>query len=147
MKNEKNYTRVFLHSKFWSVSLEHFVEHKPLIYEECISNPTTIHFLDPMLLLMKHDTIDPTQDYCPIMFENSNQIMSYHPDLVMPFRRNLYSNLRELEYLRDFYDGKLSLRVSYPRSATFKSLSWRQTNNPLSSEDISGFESMNTDAM
>ena len=95
---------------------------------------------------MKHDTIDPTQDYCPIMFENPNQIMSYHPDLV-PFRRNLYSNLRELEYLRDFYDGKLSLRVSYPRSATFKSLSWRQANNPLSSKDISGFESMNTDAM
>ena len=99
-----------------------------------------------MILLMKHDTIDPTQDYCPIMFENPNQIMSYHPDLV-PFRRNLYSNLRELEYLRDFYDGKLSLRVSYPRSATFKSLSWRQANNPLSSKDISGFESMNTDAM
>ena len=100
-----------------------------------------------MLLLMKHDTIDPTQDYCPIMFDNSNQIMSHHPDLVMPLRRNLYSNLWELEYLRDVYDAKLSLRVSYPRSATFKSLSWRQANNPLNSEDISGFESMNIDAM
>ena len=36
MKNKKN-TRVFLYinnSKFWSVSLEHFVERKPLIYEE-----------------------------------------------------------------------------------------------------------------
>ena len=38
MKNEKNYTWVFLYikySKFWSVSLEHFVERKPLISEEC----------------------------------------------------------------------------------------------------------------
>ena len=31
MKNEKNYIR---YSKFWSVSLEHFVERKPLISEE-----------------------------------------------------------------------------------------------------------------
>ena len=34
----KKTTWVFLyikHSKFWNVSLEHFVEHKPLIYEEC----------------------------------------------------------------------------------------------------------------
>ena len=34
----KKTTRVFLYikySKFWSISLEHFVERKPLIYEEC----------------------------------------------------------------------------------------------------------------
>ena len=35
----KKTTRVFLYinySKFWSVLLEHFVERKPLIYEECV---------------------------------------------------------------------------------------------------------------
>ena len=41
MKNEKNYitTWVFLYikySKFWSVLLEHFVEHKPLFSEEWV---------------------------------------------------------------------------------------------------------------
>ena len=41
MKNEKNYM-VFLYikcSKFWSVSLEHFIERKPLIYEEWNGSP------------------------------------------------------------------------------------------------------------
>ena len=38
MKNKQKTTWVFLYikfSKFWSVSLEHFVERKPLISEEC----------------------------------------------------------------------------------------------------------------
>ena len=38
MKNEKNYMGVFLYikyGKFWSVSLGHSVEHKPLFSEEC----------------------------------------------------------------------------------------------------------------
>ena len=41
MKNEKKTTWVFLYikySKFWSVSLERFIERKPLIYEEWISD-------------------------------------------------------------------------------------------------------------
>ena len=44
MKNEKNYmgflipTYCIKYSKFWSVSLEHFIERKPFIYEEwCLS--------------------------------------------------------------------------------------------------------------
>ena len=39
MKNEKKTTWVFLYikySKFWSVLLEHFVECKPLISEQCL---------------------------------------------------------------------------------------------------------------
>ena len=43
MKNEKT-TWVFLYlkySKFWSVSLEHFIECKSLIYEEWLSNEIT----------------------------------------------------------------------------------------------------------
>ena len=49
MKNKKT-TWVFLYikySKFWSVSLKHFVEHKPLIYEECFGTCYPITSLRP----------------------------------------------------------------------------------------------------
>ena len=105
----------------------------------------SILFLDPLILMMKHDSKDPFQN-CPIMFQSSDQVMSHYPDLE-PINLNLYSNLIELDHLRDLHDAKLSLAVSYPRDLTLKRLSWKQSNNPFKSEDVSGFQALNIDDM
>ena len=54
------------YSKFWSISLEHFVEHKPLISEECFymyycveNNPTFLLFQEK-----KHHSIPPIRTLC-----------------------------------------------------------------------------------
>ena len=46
----KKTTRVFLYikySKFWSVSLEHFVQRKPLISEECTNTSKVWNMVEP----------------------------------------------------------------------------------------------------
>ena len=63
MKNEKNYMGVFLY-KFWSVSLEHFVEHKPLISEEWV----------PTHKIFKSATISLAYFAKKITYNNANKL-------------------------------------------------------------------------
>ena len=55
MKNEKNCMGFLIHKilKIWSISLEHFVERKPLISEECTL--IKIFFSEESIDLLQHE--------------------------------------------------------------------------------------------
>ena len=94
--------------------------------------------------MLKHDSKDSTYE-CPIIYQSSGDVMSYHPDLD-PLSSNLYSNLQQLEYLRDTDDAKLTLKIDYPRSQGAY-LIWKQSSNPTTSDQITGFTGIDLKSM
>ena len=78
MKNEKN-------SKFWSISLEHFVEHKPLISEEC-------NLILPSSILSK-DSLGSTTSSIILFFNASGSVAPCKELPMKKYRSNVISVL------------------------------------------------------
>ena len=58
---------------------------------------------------------------------------------------SIYSNLDALEYLRNSEDNSIHLKLTYPRTVSYDQFIWKQTSNPVSQENVEGFE-LNNDS-
>lgn len=87
----------------------------------------------PWMTMFKHDSQDSV---CPLMF--TSDVLSYQADQD-PQNVPLYSNLNQLNWMKNQED-ELTLRLTYPRSEDRRQLTWKQTSNPLTEEQVGGFE-------
>ena len=87
------------------------------------------HLCQPWMTVFRHDSIDEYNPSCSVMFGQDHESTP-----------SIYTNLDELEFLRNSEDNSIHLKLTYPRTVNYDQFIWKQTSNPVNQENVEGFE-------
>ena len=127
-------------NSFFSVWPNSLVRRPPWLNASSVKNKASFQSLVIGIynFVYRHDSVDAQNPLCPLMFQPDHSGSAY--DKYLSQVGPIYSNMDALEFLRHPNDNSIHFKLAYPRTTNYDQFVWKQISNPVSQENVEGFE-------